>query len=140
MHAWLCDQPTGPDALKWTELPTPEPRRGQVRVAIRCASFNFPDLLIVQNKYQVKPALPFVPGSEFSGVIEAVGEGVTALQPGMAVASFGGLGGFADAACVPVHLRHQPPCADRSRRLEGRGDRAQPGAAQGRVAGRCLLG
>lgn len=100
MHAWLCDQPTGPKALKWTELPEPEPRRGQVRIAIRCASLNFPDLLIVQNKYQMKPALPFVPGSEFSGVIEAVGEGVTTLQPGMAVASFGGLGGFATAACV----------------------------------------
>ncbi|MBA3588925.1 NADPH:quinone oxidoreductase family protein [Methylibium sp.] len=100
MHAWLCDNPIGPDALKWTELPTPEPKPGQVRVAIRCASLNFPDLLIVQNKYQMKPALPFVPGSEFSGVVEAIGKGVTTLQPGMAVASFGGLGGFATAACV----------------------------------------
>lgn len=100
MHAWLCDDPIGPQALKWTELPTPEPKRGQVRIAIRCASLNFPDLLIVQNKYQMKPALPFVPGSEFSGVIEAVGEGVSTLQPGMAVASFGGLGGFATTACV----------------------------------------
>ncbi len=56
MHAWLCDDPIGPDALKWTELPTPEPKPGQVRVAIRCASLNFPDLLIVQNKYQMKQA------------------------------------------------------------------------------------
>lgn len=100
MHAWLCDDPVGPEALKWTELPTPEPRAGEVRVAVRCASLNFPDLLIVQNKYQIKPPLPFVPGAEFSGVIDAVGPGVTQLQPGMAVASFGGLGGFGTHVCV----------------------------------------
>lgn len=104
MHAWLCDNPVGPEALKWTELPTPEPGAGQVRVAIRCASLNFPDLLIVQNKYQMKPPLPFVPGAEFSGVVEAVGEGVAHLKPGMAVASFGGLGGFATHVCVDAAL------------------------------------
>ena len=100
MHAWLCDNPIGPEALKWTELPTPEPQAGEVRVAVRCASLNFPDLLIVQNKYQLKPPLPFVPGAEFSGVIEAVGPGVTQLQVGMAVASFGGIGGFGSHVCV----------------------------------------
>lgn len=100
MHAWLCDNPIGPEALKWTELPTPEPRAGEVRVAVRCASLNFPDLLIVQNKYQLKPPLPFVPGAEFSGVVEAVGAGVTQLQVGMAVASFGGIGGFGSHVCV----------------------------------------
>jgi NADPH2:quinone reductase len=104
MHAWLCDTPTGPDALKWSELPTPEPQAGQVRVAIRSASLNFPDLLIVQNKYQFKPSLPFVPGSEFAGVIEAVGAGVEHLLPGQAVASFGGLGGFATHVCVDAAL------------------------------------
>lgn len=100
MHAWLCDNPIGPKALKWTELPTPEPQAGEVRVAVRCASLNFPDLLIVQNKYQLKPPLPFVPGAEFSGVIEAVGPGVTQLHVGMAVASFGGIGGFGSHVCV----------------------------------------
>ena len=64
-------------ALVWKEVPTPAPGPGEVRIAIRAASLNFPDLLIVQGKYQVKPPLPFVPGSEFSGVVEAVGEGVT---------------------------------------------------------------
>jgi NADPH2:quinone reductase len=104
MHAWLCEHTTGPDALRWTELPTPEPGPGQVRVAIRSASLNFPDLLIVQGKYQMKPALPFVPGSEFAGVVEAVGDGVTALRPGMAVAAFGGLGGFATQVCIDAAL------------------------------------
>jgi NADPH:quinone reductase len=94
MFAWLCENPIGPDALNWTELPTPEPKAGEVRVAIRAASLNFPDLLIVQNKYQFKPPLPFVPGSEYAGVIEAVGEGVTQHKVGDRVATFGGGGGF----------------------------------------------
>lgn len=104
MHAWLCDNPIGPQALTWVERPTPEPKPGEVRVAIRFAALNFPDLLIVQNKYQMKPPLPFVPGSEFSGVVEAVGAGVTQFKPGMAVASFGGLGAFATHACVDAAL------------------------------------
>jgi NADPH:quinone reductase len=104
MHAWLCDNPIGPQALTWVEKPTPEPQPGEVRVAVRFAALNFPDLLIVQNKYQMKPPLPFVPGSEFSGVVEAVGSGVQGLKPGMAVASFGGLGAFATHACVDAAL------------------------------------
>ena len=94
MHAWLCETPTGVDALTWKELPMPAPGPGQVRVRIRAASLNFPDLLIVQNKYQTKPDLPFVPGSEFAGVVQALGEGVTALQVGLNVACLQGTGGF----------------------------------------------
>src|SRR4051794_28890253 len=93
MHAWLCENPIGVDALVWKELPTPEPQADEVRVAIRAASLNFPDLLIVQNKYQMKPPLPFVPGSEYAGVVEAVGSGVKHLKVGDAVAAFGGTGG-----------------------------------------------
>ena len=104
MHVWLCENPVGAEALVWKELPTPEPKAGEVRVAIRAASLNFPDLLIVQNKYQMKPPLPFVPGSEYSGVVEAVGADVTHLKPGDAVAAFGGTGGFATHACVAASL------------------------------------
>jgi len=100
MQAWLCDNPIGVEALRWTDLPTPQPGPGEVRVAVRAASLNFPDLLTVQAKYQVKPALPFVPGCEFAGVIEAVGAGVTHLRPGDRVASLGSTGGFATHACV----------------------------------------
>ena len=81
MHAWLCTTPTGVDALAWTELPTPEPKAGEVLIEIKAASLNFPDLLIVQNQYQIKPPLPFVPGAEYAGVVRAVGEGVKHLQP-----------------------------------------------------------
>jgi NADPH2:quinone reductase len=100
MHAWLCENPTGVDAVTWKELPTPQPGAGEVLIAIKAASLNFPDLLIVQNKYQMKPPLPFVPGSEFAGVIEAVGDGIKHLKPGQAVAAFSGTGGFATHACV----------------------------------------
>jgi NADPH:quinone reductase len=104
MHAWICDNPIGAEALQWKELPTPEPQAGEVRIAIRAASLNFPDLLIVQNKYQMKPPLPFVPGSEFAGVVEAVGSGVTQLKPGAAVAVCTGTGAFATHACVNAAL------------------------------------
>jgi NADPH2:quinone reductase len=70
--------------MPWSgkKSPTPEPGPGEVRVAIKAASLNFPDLLIVQGKYQMKPPLPFVPGAEFAGVVEAVGEGVKHLSVG----------------------------------------------------------
>jgi len=98
MQAWFCETLTGPDDLKWKDAPTPEPGAGEVRIAIRAASLNFPDILIVQGKYQAKPALPFVPGSEFSGTVEALGEGVTHLKVGDAVAAMGSTGGFATHA------------------------------------------
>ncbi len=104
MHAWLCETPTGVDTLDWKELPTPQPGPGQVRIAIKAASLNFPDLLIVQNKYQIKPPLPFVPGAEYAGVVEAVGEGVTQLQVGQAVACLSGTGGFATHTLAPAAL------------------------------------
>jgi len=104
MHAWLCEDPTGVDALIWKELPTPAPKPGEVLIAIKAASLNFPDLLIVQNKYQVKPPLPFVPGSEYAGVIQAVGAGVKHLQVGQNVACLSGTGGFATHAIAPAAL------------------------------------
>ncbi len=100
MHAWLCEALDGVDALHWRELPTPEPQAGEVRIAIEAASLNFPDLLTVQGKYQVKPPLPFVPGSEFAGRVDAVGAGVTHLKPGDPVATIGSSGGFGTHAVV----------------------------------------
>ena len=100
MHAWLCTTLDGVDALVWQELPTPEPKPGEVRIAIHAASLNFPDLLTVQGKYQIKPPLPFVPGSEFAGLVDAVGEGVTHLKVGTPVAAIGSSGGFGTHAVV----------------------------------------
>ena len=104
MYAWLCENPVGVDALTWKEIPTPAPQAGQVLVRIEAASLNFPDLLIVQNKYQMKPDLPFVPGSEYAGIIEAVGEGVTDLKVGQSVACLSGTGGFGTHTLAPAKL------------------------------------
>jgi NADPH:quinone reductase len=104
MHAWLCENPVGADALQWKELPTPQPKAGEVLIRIAAASLNFPDLLIVQNKYQMKPPLPFVPGSEYAGTIEAVGDGVSALKVGQNVACLSGTGGFGTHTVAPAAL------------------------------------
>ena len=104
MHAWLCENPTGVDALSWKELPTPQPKAGEVLIEIKAASLNFPDLLIVQNKYQTKPPLPFVPGSEYAGVVQAVGESVSQLRVGQNVACLSGTGGFGTHTIAPAAL------------------------------------
>ncbi len=104
MHAWLCENPIGVDALSWQELPTPVPQAGQVLVEIKAASLNFPDLLIVQNKYQIKPALPFVPGAEYAGVVRAIGPDVTHLVVGQPVACLSGTGGFGTHTLAPADL------------------------------------
>ena len=103
-HAWLCENPTGVDALAWKELPTPQPKAGEVLIEIKAASLNFPDLLIVQNKYQIKPPLPFVPGSEYAGVIAAVGDDVGQLEVGQSVACLSGTGGFGTHTIAPAAL------------------------------------
>jgi NADPH:quinone reductase len=104
MHAWLCENPVGAEALQWKELPTPQPKSGEVLVEIKAASLNFPDLLIVQNKYQIKPPLPFIPGAEYAGVITAVGPDVKHLQAGQSIACLTGTGGFATHTIAPAHL------------------------------------
>jgi NADPH2:quinone reductase len=94
----------GVDALTWKELPTPTPSVNEVLIEIHAASLNFPDLLIVQNKYQMKPALPFVPGSEYAGVVRAIGADVTHLKVGQPVACLSGTGGFATHTLAPAAL------------------------------------
>lgn len=104
MQAWLCENPVGVEALTWKEFPTPNPKEGEVLIEIKAASLNFPDLLIVQNKYQMKPALPFVPGSEYAGVVQAAGPGVTHLRIGQHVACLSGTGGFGSHTLAPAAL------------------------------------
>jgi NADPH2:quinone reductase len=104
MHAWLCENPVGVDALNWKELPNPTPKAGEVLIEIKAASLNFPDLLIVQNKYQIKPPLPFVPGSEYAGVVAAVGDDVKHLKVGQHVACLSGTGGFGTHTLAPAAL------------------------------------
>lgn len=116
MKAWLCENPIGVEALTWAELPTPQPGPDEVLIEIKAASLNFPDILIVQNKYQMKPSLPFVPGSEYAGVIQSIGSEVKHLAVGQAVACLSGTGGFGTHTLAPaklcVPLPHQFPMVD----------------------------
>ena len=77
MKAVLCKQYGPPDSLMFEDLPSPKAGAGEVVITVKAASVNFPDVLIIQNKYQFKPPLPFSPGSELAGVVKEVGEGVT---------------------------------------------------------------
>ncbi|MGU7775535.1 NADPH:quinone oxidoreductase family protein [Burkholderia sp. MR1-5-21] len=99
MKALLCTAFGPIDRLRLEDVAAPEPAAGQVRIRVKAASLNFPDALIVQGLYQVKPALPFSPGAELAGVIDAVGEGVSGWRPGDAVIASTGHGGFAEL-CV----------------------------------------
>ena len=71
MKAVMCKQWGPPEQLVVEDVPTREPGPGEVRIRIHAASVNFPDVLIIQNKYQFKPELPFVPGSEGAGEVAA---------------------------------------------------------------------
>jgi NADPH2:quinone reductase len=96
MKAVLCKQFGPPESLVLEELPSPRPGAGEVVVRMRAASLNFPDVLIIQNKYQMRPPLPFSPGSEFAGEVKEVGEGVKGLKPGDRVMACTGYGAFAE--------------------------------------------
>lgn len=96
MKALLCTQFGPPDLLELRDLPSPTPDRGQVVVSVKAASVNFPDVLIIENRYQFKPALPFSPGSELAGVVTAVGANVTHVKPGDRVMAFTIFGAFAE--------------------------------------------
>jgi NADPH2:quinone reductase len=96
MKAVLCKQFGPPEALVFQELPSPRPGDGEVVVTVKAASVNFPDVLIIQNKYQFKPPLPFSPGSELAGVVKEVGAGVNGVRPGDKVMAFTTYGAFAE--------------------------------------------
>lgn len=100
MKAVLCKQFGPPEALLLENLPSPIPGAGQVVVSVKAASVNYPDFLIIQDRYQIKPPLPFSPGSEMAGVIKQVGAGVSSVQPGERVMAFSAFGAFAEEAIV----------------------------------------
>jgi NADPH2:quinone reductase len=108
MKAILCRAYGLPDTLTFEDMPSPTAGPGQVVVEVKACSLNFPDTLTILNMYQFKPPLPFSPGSEASGVVKAVGEGVTQVKPGDRVFTFGSHGGLAEElvadarAIVPI--------------------------------------
>jgi NADPH2:quinone reductase len=96
MKAVVCKQFGPPESLVVEDLPSPRPGPGEVVVSMKAASVNFPDVLIIQNKYQFKPPLPFSPGSELAGVVKEAGAGVAGFKPGDRVIAFTTYGAFAE--------------------------------------------
>lgn len=95
MKAMMSHEPGGPDSLKLTEVPTPEPGAGEVRVSVKAAGVNFPDTLIIRDMYQFRPPRPFAPGGEVAGIVDAVGDGVASLKKGDRVLAMTLHGGYA---------------------------------------------
>ncbi|MBI3403746.1 MAG: NADPH:quinone oxidoreductase family protein [Acidobacteria bacterium] len=96
MKAVLCKSYGPPESLVFEDVVSPAPGPGEVVVSVKAASVNFPDVLIIQNKYQVKPPLPFSPGSELSGIVKSIGDGVVNVNVGDAVMGCTGYGAFAE--------------------------------------------
>lgn len=101
MKALVCHQLTEDfSGIEVQDVPAPEPGRGEVRVKVRAASINFPDILITQGKYQLKLEPPFTPGMDIAGEVDALGPGVSGFDVGDAVAGGARFGGFAEYAIV----------------------------------------
>jgi NADPH2:quinone reductase len=96
MKAMLSRRVGGPETLSLEELPDPRPGAGEVLLAVKACGVNYPDLLIIEDRYQFKPPRPFAPGGEVAGVIEAVGPGVTGLRSGDRVIGSSIAGGMAE--------------------------------------------
>ena len=96
MKAVLCKSYGPPESLVVEDVPSPTAGPGEVVISVKAASVNFPDVLIIENKYQVKPPLPFSPGSEVAGLIKEVGDGVANVRPGDRVMAIVGYGAFAE--------------------------------------------
>jgi NADPH:quinone reductase len=100
MKALLSIRTGGPDTLVLTEVNDPQPGSGEVLISVRACGANYPDLLIIEDRYQARPQRPFAPGSEIAGVVEAVGESVTQFRPGDRVIGQLPWGGMAEKAVV----------------------------------------
>ena len=100
MKAVLCRSYGPPESLVVEDVRPPTPRRGEAVISVKAAGVNFPDVLIIQNKYQVKPPLPFSPGSEAAGVVTAIGDGVDHVKIGDRVMAITGYGAFAEEIAV----------------------------------------
>jgi len=113
MKALLSDQPGGPETLRIAELPEPTPAAGELLVRVRACAINFPDVLIIEDKYQLKPPRPFAPGGEVAGEVEAVGEGVEGWSVGDRLIAVPGYGGLVEKIVIPAKIAFRLP-ADRS--------------------------
>lgn len=113
MKAIVCNNWGLPDTLVVEDLPDLRAEAGHVVIKVEAAGVNFPDVLIIQNKYQFKPELPFTPGSELAGTVTAVGQGVSHVKVGDKAIAFAGQGAFAQEIAVPAAgVMPMPPGMD----------------------------
>ncbi|MFZ5729790.1 MAG: NADPH:quinone oxidoreductase family protein, partial [Pseudomonadota bacterium] len=103
MKAVLSKVTGGPETLVVEDIPEPEVKAGQALISVKAVGVNFPDVLMIEDKYQARPPRPFAPGGELSGVIEAVGEGVTNVKPGDRILANTGWGGMAEKVALPAN-------------------------------------
>ena len=104
MKALLSRAPGGPETLELAELPDPVPGPGQLLVRVKACAINYPDVLIIEDKYQVRPDRPVAPGGEIAGVVEAVGEGVTGWAEGARLIAMLGHGGLSEKVLVSAAM------------------------------------
>ena len=109
MRALLSEAPGPPDTLRLAELPEPEPGPGQLLVRVHACALNYPDVLIIEDKYQMKPPRPFAPGGEIAGEVIGVGEQVTNWEIGERLIAVTGFGGLSEMAVVPAASAYRLP-------------------------------
>jgi NADPH:quinone reductase len=109
MKALLSHAPGGPETLSLDEIEDPKAGPGELLVRVRAAAINFPDVLIIEDKYQLKPPRPFAPGGEVAGEIEAVGEGVQGWQVGDRLVAVPGFGGLSEKVAIPARTAFRLP-------------------------------
>ena len=109
MKGLLSQAPGGPETLTIDELPDPAPGPGELLVRVRAAAINYPDVLIIEDKYQFKPPRPFAPGGEIAGEVEAVGEGVTAWSVGDRLIAVPGWGGLVEKIVIDAKTAFRLP-------------------------------
>lgn len=102
MKALLSTAPGGPETLALAEIAEPVPGPGQVRIAVKAVGVNYPDVLIIEDRYQVRPERPFAPGAESAGIVDAVGEGVSHVAVGDRVLAMSGYGAMAEKVIAPA--------------------------------------
>ena len=102
MRALLSSRVGGPETLELTELPTPMPGAGELRVRVLACAINYPDALIIEDRYQIRPPRPFAPGCEICGIVDAVGEGVSGWRIGDTLIATQTHGGLAEEIVIPA--------------------------------------
>lgn len=113
MKALLSDRLGGPETLRIAELPEPAPAAGELLVRVRACAINYPDVLIIEDKYQLKPPRPFAPGGEVAGEVEALGEGVEGWSVGDRLIAVPGFGGLVEKIAIPAKSAFRLPAERR---------------------------